>query len=97
MLEKSLAAVGIGPMRGHFLEVVPSRKQFSGSRQDYDMDRQIIASGFKFRQQRLHHLDREDVGWRVLQRQTKDSTLPFGADQRLTAIALGFKKFGHVR
>lgn len=66
--------VGVGAVRCHFFEIVPGREQLAPGSDDDDADAVIIARSIERGLQRLHHGDRQDVGWRIFQRQAQDRT-----------------------
>ena len=75
MLKEGAAMVGVGPARGHFLEVVPGREEFSRSGDDDDTHAIVVARKIELRLERLHRGNRQGIGRRVLQRQPKNMTV----------------------
>jgi hypothetical protein len=55
------------------------------------MDRLVIARRIELRLERLHHLDRQSIGRRVLERQPKDRALPFCNDWTVPRPKLRFR------
>src|SRR5205085_2496650 len=82
LLEKSAAAVGIGAVRGHLLQVVPAREQLARRGDDDDSNRSVTGRRVECRLKRLHELDRQSVRWRVVQRQAKDWAFAFYGEER---------------
>ena len=95
LLEERPAAVGIGAMRGHLLEIVAGAEHLAGGGNDDDPHRFVVAGALQRGRQRGHHRDRKGVGGWTRQRQAQNGAILGGDDRIGRGFTLERHNLGH--